>query len=789
MNKLRFKIAALACLLFSCILSAKEADLTQRLSELSASLEQARQEQNIPGMAIAIVKDDKVIFTKGFGYADLENKRPVTPETIFATGSTGKAFTATLIGMLVDEQKMQWDAPLQTYLPDVHFDVGENEQLTIRDMLSHRTGYSRNDILWANGKVDQEIILKTATKAEPFSTFRKSFDYNNVMFMAAGMASAKQAEQSWDDLLATRIFAPLGMNEATSSIEKAKSHPHMAKGYTWKEVEKVHERLPMRSLDRIAPAGGINANVLDMANWLRMQLNQGKFEGKRLISEEQLNETHSPQIKIADGMAYGMGWFLRSWEGKKVVEHGGNIDGFGAQVAMLPKENIGFVLLTNLTASPLQQMSVNMVWDHLVAEQKAEEATTQGGYGAYVGEYIGNFGPFKDAIFTVQMKNNSLAVDVPGQTLYELKSPDEHGKMYFKLTDTVAVSFESKPSGEVSAMRMHQSGMDFELPRKGVPIKPEIDPAELAPYLGQYYSKGLKANSTALIQNHRLAIDVPGQMVYELHLPDEEGKWRFRINQQLAVTFDRDDNGEITHLIFYRGGQLNDKMARVAEKGDDQTPSVKLADVIALRATTISENAPSEAVIRLTGKIHLKQAGISGDLSQTTLGNDHYRLDVDLGPFGNVKTAVSPEQGAVKDSFSPFVSLTGKYLRQAQQFYPMPDLDWSSRFETIRFVKQEEINGTPVYVVRLKNPDLPNIINYIDTKTGLVIKQQGQMLFPGIGAMPISYKFEDYREVAGRMLPFKITSKDQQRGVVEVVLKEAKTDLKLEKDYFHLSED
>ena len=183
--------------------------------------------------------------------------------------------------------------------------------------------------------------------------------YNPAMF------STVEAKQSWDELLEAKIFMPLGMSNATSIFEKAQQHPLMAKGYTWKEVEQVHERLPMRNLNRIAPAGGINANVLDMANWVRLHLNHGEFDGKRLISEEQLNETHSPQIKIADGMAYGMGWFLRSWEGKKVVEHGGNIDGFGAQVAMLPEENIGFVLLTNLTASPLQQMSVNMVWDHL----------------------------------------------------------------------------------------------------------------------------------------------------------------------------------------------------------------------------------------------------------------------------------------------------------------------------------------------------------------------------------------------------------------------------------------
>jgi CubicO group peptidase (beta-lactamase class C family) len=349
-----------------------EPTLAQRLARLTEELETQRQELHIPGMARAVVQGDELIYSHSFGSADLESSKPVTPETLFAIGSSTKAFTASLIGMLVDEGKMSWDDPVTKFLPyfELEIDTDDPEAtVTIRDLLSNRTGFTRMGMLWAGGTVTREEVLRTATRAEPFAPFRKKFYYNNIAFLAAGMASSAAAGSSWDELLAERLLTPLGMKSSSSSIRTAQSDERLSRGYLWKEATQEYEQLPMRSLDGIAPAGAINSNVLDMAQWLRFQLGRGTFGGQVLLSEAQLGETWSKQIEAGPGVDYGLGWMLRSVGDHRLVEHGGNIDGFAAEVAMFPDADLGFVLLTNVTATQLQATSPKLVAGDLLREE------------------------------------------------------------------------------------------------------------------------------------------------------------------------------------------------------------------------------------------------------------------------------------------------------------------------------------------------------------------------------------------------------------------------------------
>ncbi|GAF98771.1 unnamed protein product, partial [marine sediment metagenome] len=284
----------------------------------------------------------------------------------------------------------------------------------------------------------------------------------------------------------------------------------------------AYEYKPMRNVDNIGPAGAINSNVLDMAQWLRLQLGRGEYEGRRLISEENLRETWATQIDITESVGYGMGWIIREWEGQPVIEHGGNVSGFSAQVAMLPESNLGFVLLTNASASPLPPQAINMVWGTLLKEETTDTGGATADYEPYLGKYIANFGQFQDTVFTVLVQNDRLAVDVPGQQVFELKEPDEEGKWYFAISNEVAVSFERDESDNVISMKMYQAGMVFDLPREGFEIAPDIPLEELQKYLGSYRSEQLGVTVEVLVQNNRLAADIPGQMVYELYPPDEE---------------------------------------------------------------------------------------------------------------------------------------------------------------------------------------------------------------------------------------------------------------------------
>ncbi|MCF2949759.1 serine hydrolase [Paraglaciecola aquimarina] len=774
--------------------TAAELEFEARLEALSQALEAQRIEHHIPGFAIAIVKDGEVVLSKGFGLANIEHNTPITPQSLFAIGSTTKAFTATIAGMLVDQEKMNWDDPLTDYLP--YYTFVQNDKpvgITLRDTLSHRSGYARNDLLWVNGKVSSEQILKDATQAEKWAPFRKQFHYNNVMYLAAGTATASQSnpKSNWANQLTTRLLTPLNMLNTTLDLAQAKNSKHLATGYMWHDELGEHKVLPMRNLTNIGPAGAINSNVEDMANWLKFQLAKGEFQGKRLISENALLETHSPQIQMAKDIHYGLGWMLRNWQGQKVVEHGGNIDGFGAQVTLFPESNLGYVLLTNITATPLQQLSINLVANYLLAPalptQNLTPPTNGDDFNQYIGEYTANFGPFKNTIFKVLLKDGKLAVDVPGQTIYALKSPNQQGKWLFELTDTIAVSFDKNQQGQIAALRMHQNGMDFELPKKGLPIIPEISAAELQKYLGSYYSKQLKSNSTAIIQNHRLAIDVPGQMVYELNLPNDNGEWTFRINPNMHVVFNQNADKQITSLSFYRDGKQNGEMPRVEDKNQTPLPSVK--EILALRRTQAQKQALLKAGgILAKGTVIYAQAGISGTTQAQLMSDTHARYNLDFGKYGNVQTAITPSAAATQSSFSPFQQHNGKYLSQIQKSYPMLDLDWSSFYQSIEVLKRSELNNKPVYLVLLKNAEVPSVTAYIDTKNGDVLKIETKALVPTLGSLPYSLDFADYREVAGMRLPFKVTKKDNQAGKVIFKFDSFEVNREFDEAVFELSE-
>jgi CubicO group peptidase (beta-lactamase class C family) len=213
-------------------------ELQQRLDLLVEQLEQQHQTLRVPGMAIAVVKDDEVILAHGFGMASVEKETPVTPETIFAIGSSTKAFTATLVGMLIDEGKMDWDDPVTEYLPYFQMNVessSESDKITLRDVLSHRTGFTRMSLLFASGQIPREEVLLDATGAEPYVPFREKWYYSNVMYMSAGVAAGKADGTDWDTLVAERIFEPLGMGSTTTSVTQAEQDSRLASGYLWDE--------------------------------------------------------------------------------------------------------------------------------------------------------------------------------------------------------------------------------------------------------------------------------------------------------------------------------------------------------------------------------------------------------------------------------------------------------------------------------------------------------------------------------------------------------------------------
>ncbi len=369
------------------------------------------------------MKDDKVIYLKGLGVKDFEKSLPVTPDTRFAIGSSSKAFTAMLAVMSADNGKLSLDDSPKKFLP--YFTLRDEEaaaKITLRDLLSHRSGLNRTDFAMVTGVLNREELIRVAGMAKPTAKLGEKFQYQNIMYTAAGEAVAKAQNSTWDNLIATRIFKPLGMKNSDTSIDAMQKSRDFSFGYDYNATTKVTRRLPQRAIPAAAPAGAINSSARDMSQWLRLMLGNGVIDGRRLVSEKGFDELTRKQIKIAGSIDYGLGWFLRQWNGHKVVEHGGNIDGFNAQVALMPDQKLGFVLLTNVTASSLGTFAMSTIWKNIVGEPDAT--------GGKAAEPAGD--PKKEAgtyslvaagvNFDVSWKDEKLVLIVPGQPPYPLQN-------------------------------------------------------------------------------------------------------------------------------------------------------------------------------------------------------------------------------------------------------------------------------------------------------------------------------------------------------------------------------
>ena len=327
-----------------------------------------------PGAAIAIVKDDRIVYAKGFGVRELGKPEPIDQNTLFAIGSSSKAFTAASIAILVDQAKLKWDDPATKYLPGFQlFDPYSTRELTVADLLSHRSGLARGDLLWYASEYDRNEVLRRVRYLKPSWSLRARFGYQNIMFLAAGQIIPSVTGKTWDDFLRERIFMPLNMKSTSTSIKAFAGNNNVATPHS--KIEDTVRAIAWRNIDNIAPAGSINSNVQDMAQWLRLHLGEGMYEKQRLVSAGSIKEMQTPQTIIrlegqrgslypdSHFLTYGLGWFLSDYRGKKIVEHGGAIDGMRAEVAMIPEEKLGLVVLTNLNGTILPVALMYKIFD------------------------------------------------------------------------------------------------------------------------------------------------------------------------------------------------------------------------------------------------------------------------------------------------------------------------------------------------------------------------------------------------------------------------------------------
>lgn len=357
----------LHCLAFSSLAA---------INDLDSIVNHALDTFNIPGVAIGVVVDGEIVLSKGYGYRNLDKQLPVTENTLFAIGSCSKAFTAFILGQLVDEGKISWDDPVNTHIPEFRLmDPYATEHVTIRDLLAHRSGLAGHDLLWCHPDFTRADVIPSLQHLEPACTLREKFNYNNLMYIVAGIIIEKVTGQTWEEALSSRILAPLSMVKSNASIQEMQNDENYSSPYS------ENASIPFRNLTCTAPSGAINSNVSDMVNWIQLQLSNGTFQDKRLISKETLEEMHTIQMAITSphdeevyGFGYGLGWCVGIFRGNYYLNHAGGVDGFISQVSLLPQQKMGVVVLTNSSSDGAYVVSsiTNTIIDQLLEKTNVD---------------------------------------------------------------------------------------------------------------------------------------------------------------------------------------------------------------------------------------------------------------------------------------------------------------------------------------------------------------------------------------------------------------------------------
>jgi CubicO group peptidase (beta-lactamase class C family) len=570
-----------------------QSEVTKRLGDFDAYMEHTLKDWNTPGIGVGIVVGDKLVFAKGYGYRDYEKKLPFTPTTLQPIASNSKLFTAVAAGMLVEEGKLTWDKPIHEAVPVIQF---YNDQLTnnvtLRDMLSHRTGVTRHDSIWFKSPFTRKELFDKLKYLEPQQPMRTTFLYNNLMFAAVGYVIELKSGKTWEDFVRERIFTPLDMNTTTYSIADMVKHPDHGVAFREKRDSFELYKIPYyEDTEGVAPAGAIVSNIEDLSHWLAALMNDGKYNGKQVLPPSVLKATIQPAIGLPNTLGealgyweildpdYGMGRQIASYRGHLITYHGGDLPGFHSQVAFLPNDKIGvIVLVISDHSAPLYNNISYNVFERLLgldqtpwnkrqlerrlANKKAgTEARAKAGadrvantkpshpLSGYVGEY-------ENAAYGI------LKIDQNGDALHfgfhEFQYPLSH--FHYDRFDTpddeqygkFSVNFRTNPQGDI-----HEAVMSLDEAEVVFTRKPEtIDPKVLEKLAGVYitpskvkfevhYQPGIGLSLVFPGGAPQKLIPVKGLQFRTEHFADTIYEFVLE-NGQVKALKERDPSGEFT---------------------------------------------------------------------------------------------------------------------------------------------------------------------------------------------------------------------------------------------------
>ena len=577
--------------LFICQQTSFSQSVDKRFAGLDTAFNRVLKDWKAAGFAVAVVEKNKIVYSKGAGFRDFEKKIPVTPNTLFAIGSCTKAFTASLIGLLEKDNKLEYDKPVRDYLPELKFYTDAmNDQVTVRDMMCHRTGLPRHDFSWYLFPTTRDSLIYRIRYMEPTAAVREKWQYNNFMFLAQGVLAEKLFGQKWEQLVKEKFFEPLGMKSSNFSVLDMEKNGDASLGYMVFK-DSVVMKMDYYNIDAMGPAGSINSSVNDMANWVITWINGGKFNGKEILPGQYVTEAMSSQMTTGGALPdketpdihlsnYGFGWSISSYRGHYRVQHGGNIDGFSAMTCFFPSDSIGIIVLTNQNGSTVPAIVRNIIADRMLnlprkdwngnllaadrkAKADAKEANKnktaptkiEGQRTHPLKDYEGLYANPGYGTLDIFSRNDSLFAKVSNKNFwfkhahYDVFNVFEIDKKLGIDTtdDNTAFQFQMNRAGEITWVEAElQPGLK-PLQFMKTPKAAPVDSAQLKKYEGEYESGGVTAK--VYLKSNVLYVFVPGQPEYET-IPTGNHEFKLKVLSGYSVKFEVNDKGEVTALNF-----------------------------------------------------------------------------------------------------------------------------------------------------------------------------------------------------------------------------------------------
>jgi CubicO group peptidase (beta-lactamase class C family) len=574
---------------------AQKQNNDNRFEGLDSELNKVLETWNAAGFAVAVVEKDNIIYSKGFGYRDYENKIPVTPNTLFAIGSSSKAFTSGLLGILREEGKLSFDDSPIKHIPELRFYNNEmNNLITIKDIMTHRTGLPRHDLSWYFFTTQsRDSLMQRIKYQEPFAKIREKWYYNNFMFLTQGVIAERITGKSWEENMQEKFFGPLEMNTSNAVIDGLKKGKDASFGYQVKN-DSIIKKMDYYDIAAMGPAGSINSSVNEISNWLISWINGGKFKDTQILPESYVKEAMSPQMVMANSIpdkefpdmhisTYGYGWMISSYKGHYRVEHGGNIDGFSANVAFFPTDSIGIVVLANQNGSLVPGIVRNMISDRMlnveksdwnkIQKEKADEAKKQAAAGQekstsiqkkgtktshLLAEFTGDYSHPGYGTIDVQLERDSLFAITPYQRVwlkhfhYNIFSlvGMENGKVDTTTISPMQFNFRINNMGEIASLSFKAEPAVDAIEFKRKPKEIEVNKETLEKYTGEYDLGGQTIKFYLKEGNENtLFLFVTGQPEYDL-LAIGKDKFALKVAEGYTIEFAEDETGNFKEAKF-----------------------------------------------------------------------------------------------------------------------------------------------------------------------------------------------------------------------------------------------